>query len=223
MTNKTKHLGIGATVSFGTKFLHPHIQRDEKFPYLPHGHRLKEALVVGRERKLINHKETTCVIVHHNDFKDNEGRFYRLWCAESHVTVEKEGDPDKFFEHPENKGALVSDSVASDTDKTTDDDKHLSDADDEEEENIAEPLATAREVLSFIPNTKTKIFFGLGLFFGMCSGIIFPAMAWIFSGSFSDLSANASTDDYMKVCFLAFVKPFACWCLNFSILFCSGY
>jgi ATP-binding cassette subfamily B (MDR/TAP) protein 1 len=60
------------------------------------------------------------------------------------------------------------------------------------------PQATLEEVFSFVPNTKTKILMIFGLFFAACSGVIFPAMAWIFSGSFSDLSASTDSDAYMR-------------------------
>jgi ATP-binding cassette subfamily B (MDR/TAP) protein 1 len=75
----------------------------------------------------------------------------------------------------------------SDKEKTTD-----------AEAESADPKATIEEVFSFVPNTKTKILIAFGLFFAACSGVIFPAMAWIFSGSFSDLSASTGSDAYMR-------------------------
>jgi hypothetical protein len=188
MTGKLR-LGVGATVSFPLKWMHPHRLRDEGFPGQPGDKRVTEALVVRREVKLINHKETMCVILHHSDFKDKRGRYHRLWCAESHIQVEKEGDPGQFFE------------MANTADKT---DKDSSD--DEMEKNIkdlavskdGDPLSTVQEVYSFVPNSKTWCLIVSGFFFACCSGAIFPAMAWIFSGSFSDLSASAQSEDYMQ-------------------------
>jgi ABC-type lipoprotein export system ATPase subunit len=94
----SKHLGIGAVVSFQSKFIHPHSLRDEHIPDRPSGHRLANAIVVSRQAKMINQKNTQCVIVHHEDFVDDEGKYQDLWCAESHIKVHREGEPDKFFD-----------------------------------------------------------------------------------------------------------------------------
>lgn len=91
-------LGIGAAVSFKSQFIHPHNLRDEHFPDRHSGHRLIGAIVVGRQQKYINHKNTTCVIVHHAGFVDDDGIPQDLWCAENHVKVHREGDPHKFFD-----------------------------------------------------------------------------------------------------------------------------
>lgn len=61
------------------------------------------------------------------------------------------------------------------------------------------PLATVQEVFFFIPNRRTKIYIGVGLFFACCSGVIFPALAWLFSGSFSDLSASVDSEEYLRI------------------------
>jgi hypothetical protein len=98
MPHTTKHLGIGAVVSFQSKFIHPHSLRDEHFQDRPSGHRLADAVVVRREEKMINHKNTMCVIVHHDDFVDEDGKHQELWCAETHVKLHKEGDSDHFFD-----------------------------------------------------------------------------------------------------------------------------
>jgi hypothetical protein len=188
MTATKKRLGLGAVVSFPTKFLHPHHHRDGHFPSVNDDHRLTDAIVVRREMKMVNHKSTMCVIVHHNDFKDDTGRYHRLWCAESHVKVETEGDPEKFFEVPDPAVSekQLSGSLSTETDKTDPNNKGK----DVKGETPPDPLATAREVFSFVPNMRTKLYIVFGLFFASCSGVIFPAMAWIFSGSFSDLSAS---------------------------------
>jgi ATP-binding cassette subfamily B (MDR/TAP) protein 1 len=200
-----KRLGTGATVSFRAKFLHPHHHRDGRFPDVSDDHRLTNAIVVRQEMKLINHVSTNCVIVHHDDFKNNDGRYHRLWCAVSHVHVDEEGDPDKFFEQQADDTAgsstekqLSGSTSNSDTDKTDPNNNKGKVDDEEEEEKIPDPLATTREVLSFVPNMKTKLYIVFGLFFASCSGVIFPALAWIFSGSFSDLSASTeASSDYM--------------------------
>jgi ATP-binding cassette, subfamily B (MDR/TAP), member 1 len=65
-------------------------------------------------------------------------------------------------------------------------------------EPAADAKATIEEVFGFVPNTKTKVLIVFGIFISACSGVVFPAMAWIFSGSFSDLSASTSSDAYMR-------------------------
>ena len=55
-----------------------------------------------------------------------------------------------------------------------------------------DPLATVGEVFSFMPNVRTKIYFGMGVFFASLSGCVFPAMAFLFSSSFEDLSGSTS-------------------------------
>jgi hypothetical protein len=183
-------LGIGATVSFPVKFLHPHHRRNEKYPD-PQARehiRLTGALVQRREIKLINHEETMCLIVHHEDFMDAKRRYHRVWCAISHVQVDKEGNPDKFFDVPPEALSTKKDMPSS----------SFSNDETEKTDKVADPMASLQEVYSFVPNTRTKILIVSGLFFACCSGVIFPAMAWIFSGSFSDLSASTDEDAYMR-------------------------
>jgi hypothetical protein len=139
-------LGVGATVSFPVKFLHPHHRRNEKFPdpHVREHMRLTGALVQRRELKLINHKETMCVVVHHEDFMDAKRRYHRIWCAIAHVQVDKEGSPDNFFDLPpealSTKRDMSSNSFSNDeTEKT---DKAFSD----ESHKAADPLAGTRNV-----------------------------------------------------------------------------
>ena len=89
-------LGVGAVVSFDSKHAHPHKLRDE---VLGKDHRMKleHATVVRRERKTVDHQPTLCVVVQHDKFKDSNGNFQEIYCAESHVHVEKEGPSNQFF------------------------------------------------------------------------------------------------------------------------------
>merc|ERR1711915_202618 len=115
-----KRLGIGATVSFQCKFIHPHRHRDAKFPNPDKAQRLTGAIVVQQKTKRINHKPTVCVIVHHDDFKDEEGNYHDLYCNENHVKVEKEGPSDKFFEASFNQSASsINESTTSINQSTT--------------------------------------------------------------------------------------------------------
>ncbi len=60
------------------------------------------------------------------------------------------------------------------------------------ESKPADPLATVGEVFSFMPNIKTKVYFCVGIFFASLSGCVLPAMAFLFSSSFEDLSGSTS-------------------------------
>ena len=92
---ESKSIGVGAIVSFPTKHMHPHKLRDDHFPERPAGHRLVHAVVVREENRLISHKDAPCVIVNHDDFKDEEGGYQDIWCAKSHVKVNKRGHEPK--------------------------------------------------------------------------------------------------------------------------------
>lgn len=126
MSPANKQLGVGAIVSFQSKFIHPHSLRDEHFPDRPSGDRFADAVVVRRQEKLINHKETMCVIVHHDDFVDDDGNCQDLWCAESHVKVHKEGDPDQFFDLHESAMSETrkEEDDSDDIEMQNDDDRH---------------------------------------------------------------------------------------------------
>ena len=50
------------------------------------------------------------------------------------------------------------------------------------------PPATISEVLSFLPTSNDRLLLTLGLFFGICNGLVYPGLAFLFSNSFSDLS-----------------------------------
>ncbi|KAL3910822.1 MAG: hypothetical protein SGILL_007538, partial [Bacillariaceae sp.] len=98
------------------------------------------------------------------------------------------GDPDKFFEK---------DSTDK-TDQASSDDGTEKTGKDTGDENEDDPLSTLGDVYSFVPNAKTWWLIAAGFFCACCSGTVFPAMAWIFSGSFSDLSASTGSEEYMK-------------------------
>ena len=57
-----------------------------------------------------------------------------------------------------------------------------------------DPLATTMEVFSFMPNRRTKVYFAFGVVCAAISGCIFPALAFLFSNSFSDLSGPVTDD-----------------------------
>lgn len=75
---------------------------------------------------------------------------------------------------------------------------------EEEEKKVPDPLASVSDVFSFIPNTKTKIYIVVGLCSAVVSGCVFPAMAWLFSDSFTDLSISLETGSRDQIREMAF-------------------
>ena len=187
MTDEVYRLGIDAIVSFQCKFIHPHPLRDAKFPNPDVGQRLSNARVVRRALKKIKQKPTLCVVVHHKNFKDGDGTYHDIWCSESHVRVEKEGDPDLFFQdyHTDREvetnvydnGYKSSAIENAEQDSEEDDGGYLDKdiiKDDSTEKKAEEPLATVREVFSFAKSWKTKMNLAIGLFASALSGLIQP-------------------------------------------------
>ena len=85
-------------------------------------------------------------------------------------------------------------------DTSQDNNENRCDDDDEKEkdDDTDDPLATPLEVFSFMPDLKTKIYFGLGVVCASISGMIFPALAFLFSNSFADLSGDNTGDSFLK-------------------------
>ena len=221
--NNAYHLGIGAIVSFQIKFIHPHKISDVKFPNPVAGQRLTGCRVVRRALKKIKHKPTICAVVHHDDFKDEEnGDYYEIWCNESHVRVDKEGESNMFFEgyHTEKEREIVTNGnnshdnddtkdVYGDTNGNKEDEdveKQLTeegsdDTIDEKKKDNEEPLATVLEVFSFARSWKTKRNLAIGLFASACSGAIQPAIAIVFSQSFVNFADSADENGIRNLSF----------------------
>lgn len=56
------------------------------------------------------------------------------------------------------------------------------------------PMASMSETFGLIFETgvHTQIIFALGVLFGIGNGLVYPVLAYLFSTSFSDISASAS-------------------------------
>ena len=69
----------------------------------------------------------------------------------------------------------------------------------------SEPMADVSDVLGFVWNTGhgSQLLFAVGAFAGVCNGLVYPILAWLFSTSFSDISA-AGSDGLGKVRKLAY-------------------
>ena len=61
-----------------------------------------------------------------------------------------------------------------------------------------EPMATFVELLSFAKESRTKLYLVVGSLCSMLAGMCFPAMAWIFSNSFSDLAVSPDDDRFKQ-------------------------
>jgi hypothetical protein len=75
------------------------------------GHRLEGCIVLRQQVQKVSGKQQLCVmIITHEDFKNEDGSFFELYAVKKHFKVTLEGDPDKFFDLPnEGTGVNVSD------------------------------------------------------------------------------------------------------------------
>ena len=184
------HLGIGATVSLQCKFLHPRHHRNAVFPDLFPGQRLTNARVVRRALKTINQEPTVCVVLNHEQFKDDMGGYHEIWCSESRIKMVKEGDPDLFFEEYLTKNGAESESVDDNeyeydagkndgAEKTAEEPEEIAERgsgteDDVEDKKVELPLATIGEVFSFARTSRAKFNLAMGLTASAFSGFIQP-------------------------------------------------
>ena len=67
------------------------------------------------------------------------------------------------------------------------------------------PPATISQVLSFLPTAEDRAMLALGVLFGVGNGCVFPALAFLFANSFSDLSMAAEGLEKTRVIALQFV------------------
>jgi ATP-binding cassette subfamily B (MDR/TAP) protein 1 len=67
------------------------------------------------------------------------------------------------------------------------------------------PPATISQVLSFLPTTEDRAMLALGVLFGVGNGCVFPALAFLFANSFSDLSMAAEGLEKTRAIALQFV------------------
>ena len=101
MAPRKKTHGVGAVVSVLTKFVHPSQLIRDKFPNLPNGHRLSGCITLRQEVKRINQKEKLSLIVKHNDFKNDDEEYQELHACKRHFQIQEEGDPEFFFDIPQ--------------------------------------------------------------------------------------------------------------------------
>ena len=105
MALSTCNHGVGAVVSALIRFIHPseHIRR--MFPSPVAGQQLSDCQTVWQEMKEVSQKEQLVIVVHHDDFKTEEGDFIDLYAVKRYWKIHKGGDEDLRFDvEPTNDG-----------------------------------------------------------------------------------------------------------------------
>ena len=102
MAPQKKTHGKGAVISILIKFVHPLALIQEKFPNPENRQRLEGCLMVRQEVKEISHKDQLSLVVTHDDFKDANGNLQELHAIKKHFSIQ-EGDPDLFFDVPQER------------------------------------------------------------------------------------------------------------------------
>ena len=103
MAPRKKTHGKGAIVSVLIKFVHPLALIREKFPNPENRQRLEGCLTVRQEVKKITRKDQLSLVVTHDDFKDADGNLQELHAVKKHFSIQQEGDPDLFFDVPQER------------------------------------------------------------------------------------------------------------------------
>ena len=70
-------------VDYRDNFIHPSEHIRNKFPNPVHGHRLAYCVTLRQELKKVNRKDQLCLVVHHDDFK-NDDDFIELHAVVNH-------------------------------------------------------------------------------------------------------------------------------------------
>ncbi|KAL7566068.1 hypothetical protein ACA910_009855 [Epithemia clementina (nom. ined.)] len=89
------HQGVGGKSNVAAKFAHPSEHLRAKYP-----NDIKEKVLIGEvivrlEQKTVNRHQQLCVIFRHHDFAEIE-----LHTVHRHFVMRQEGNPDLFFERP---------------------------------------------------------------------------------------------------------------------------
>ena len=103
MAPQKKTHGKGAIVSILIKFVHPPALIREKFLNPEKQQRLEGCLTVRQEVKEISCKDQLSLVVTHDDFKDADGNLQELHAIKKHFSIQEEGDPDLFFDVPQER------------------------------------------------------------------------------------------------------------------------
>ena len=83
--------------------MHPSALIQEKFLNPEKQQRLEGCLLVRQEVKKISHKDQLSLVVTHDDFKDANGNLQELHTIKKLFSIQEEGDPDLFFNIPQER------------------------------------------------------------------------------------------------------------------------
>merc|ERR1712146_349178 len=95
--NKEKRMGGGAIVSFPLRYVHPKSVRDAAHPDRTADQMIVSAGVIKQVKRSIWGEKCDCVLIHHQDFKDENGEPTEVWVKKSHCVIQKEGNPEMFY------------------------------------------------------------------------------------------------------------------------------
>ena len=112
MAPSTCDHGVEAVVSALIRFIHPseHIRR--MFPNPVAGQRLSDCQIVRQEMKKVSRKDQLLIVVHHDDFKTEDGDFIDLYAVKRYWKFHKGGDEDlRFNVAPTNDGGAQGDEM----------------------------------------------------------------------------------------------------------------
>ena len=93
-----KGLGRDALVSVLGQFIHPSEEYRKRNPNATRDRRLQNCKVIRQEFKHVNRRNQLCVILHHNNYKNEDGSYIELHAAKRYCKVTQEGHTDYFFE-----------------------------------------------------------------------------------------------------------------------------
>ncbi|KAL7577946.1 hypothetical protein ACA910_007573 [Epithemia clementina (nom. ined.)] len=101
------HQGVGGKGNVAAKFAHPSEHLRAKYP-----NDIKEKILIGGvivrlEQKTVNRRQQLCVVFRHHDFAEIE-----LHTVRRHFVMMQEGNPDLFFERPNQETIAQPEAVA---------------------------------------------------------------------------------------------------------------
>jgi hypothetical protein len=96
MPRRKKQLGKDAICSVLARMLHPSVHVRNKFVNMNKNKRIEGLRAVRLEKRVVQHRETECVIMTTNDFM-NDGVHIEMYCARKFCNVDVEGSTIYFF------------------------------------------------------------------------------------------------------------------------------
>ena len=100
MKNMTIQVGnhrVGAAISALVHFIHQSQHIKNKFLNQIAGQHLKNCITLQQEVKQVSRKEQLCLVVQHNDFKNNKNTFMELYSVKRFWQVQESSAPVLLF------------------------------------------------------------------------------------------------------------------------------